>query len=139
MARIRHLEKAPITEALVDFRAAIPPDFAIDSLKSLRNTIGDRYPVVEEMRFVKAEFELSKGLPERKDTDFGIRGYLFKGQDGQDVAQFRADGFTYNRLQPYTSWDAVLPEALGLWELFVQTVVPVSITRSRSGISPHAD
>ena len=70
MARIRHLEKAPITEALVDFRA---------------------------------------------------------------------DGFTYNRLQPYTSWDAVLPEALGLWELFVQTVVPVSITRSRSGISPHAD
>jgi uncharacterized protein (TIGR04255 family) len=39
------------------------------------------------------------------------------------------DGFTFNRLKPYTSWEHILPEALRLWEVYVGLANPQGITR----------
>jgi uncharacterized protein (TIGR04255 family) len=39
------------------------------------------------------------------------------------------DGFTFNRLKPYTGWAQVLPQALELWRIYVEEFGPLSVTR----------
>ena len=55
---------------------------------------------------------------------------MLKSHDGLSIAQFRIDGFTYNRLRPYPSWEDILPEAIRLWRIYVATVVPEGIARA---------
>lgn len=77
MARVRHLSRAPITEALFDLRVALPEDFPVERLMQLRDRIGEKYPTVEEQRFFTAKltFQPSRELaPET--TELGLRGVL---------------------------------------------------------------
>ena len=53
----------------------------------------------------------------------------FRSSDRLNVVQFRVDGFTYNRLRPYTSWDELQPEVLRLWGLFQQAARPETCSR----------
>ena len=43
--------------------------------------------------------------------------------------QFRINGFTFNRLKPYTSWGDILPQVKDLWSLYIDIASPESITR----------
>ena len=45
------------------------------------------------------------------------------------VAQFRVDGFTFNKLEPYTTWENVFGEAARLWQIYAQTAQPLEIAR----------
>lgn len=130
MATIRHLSRPPITEALVDFRVSLPGAFKPESFAGVHEKIKDRYPSVDEMRRFEAQIqlEIGKSVSAQQETS-GLMGYRFQSSDGRDVAQFRADGFTYNRLEPYTSWDVVRPEALRLWQLFVETTQTTKVDR----------
>lgn len=130
MARIRHLERAPITEAIVDFRVRLPADFKAELFAPLKERLRDTYPVAEEGRAFKARFQFQEGKPAATDAEFmGLQAYLFKSADGHNIAQFRVDGFTYNRLAPYTRWNDVRPEALRLWELYVEVAHPLALDR----------
>jgi len=121
MARVRHLSRAPITEALFDLRAELPEAFPVERLKELRGRIGDGYPAMEEQRFftTKLTFQPSRE-PTPETTELGVRGYSFKSRDALTIAQFRRDGFTLNRLKPYTRWSDLLPEARTLWRLYAE-------------------
>src|SRR5258706_9879324 len=109
MATPQQLRKPPITEALVDVRAA--------STRPLdRGRLGDAlratYPKVREMREVQAGFEIKEGMsPVATAVDKGLSGLHYLTLDGLSIAQFRVDGFTHNRLSPYTTGDQVLTEA----------------------------
>lgn len=59
----------------------------------------------------------------------GLLGYFFRSEDKLDVAQFRKDGFTYNRLKPYTSWDEIFSKAKQLWEIYLEALSPQVVTR----------
>jgi uncharacterized protein (TIGR04255 family) len=45
------------------------------------------------------------------------------------LAQFRVDGFTLNRLRPYTSWDDLRPVALELWRVYLDAARPEALVR----------
>jgi uncharacterized protein (TIGR04255 family) len=45
------------------------------------------------------------------------------------VAQFRVDGFTFSKLEPYTTWDSVFAEALRLWAVYVKVADPSEVVR----------
>jgi len=130
VAAIRHLSRPPITEALVDFRVSLPGAFKPEAFTSLRDTIKYRYPNMEEMRRFEAQIqiELGKSVAAQQETT-GLLGYRFRSEDGKDVAQFRTDGFTYNRLEPYTSWEEVRPEAMRLWQLFLEKTAAARVDR----------
>src|SRR5262249_9107418 len=53
----------------------------------------------------------------------------FHSADGRDVVQFRNDGFTYNRLAPYTSGDAVIEEALRVWPAYLEVLARPDVKR----------
>jgi uncharacterized protein (TIGR04255 family) len=130
MARKRHLNNAPITEALIDFRVVTPTSFSAEAFLSLKPILAERYPIVEERRGFETQFALGKGSPPKSQfKDLGIHGYFFKTSDGLHIAQFRSDGFTFNRLKPYTAWENILPEALRIWKLYIDVVSPESVSR----------
>jgi uncharacterized protein (TIGR04255 family) len=130
MARPRHLTRAPITEAIVDFRVTPPPNFDETLLQPVVAQLRESYPVSEPKYGGETQIDFQTGLPPRAVTrDLGYLGTFFKTVDGLGIAQFRQDGFTFNRLKPYTSWEQIQPEAMRLWKIYVQTVKPEYVTR----------
>lgn len=132
MAEPRHLPNAPITEALIDLRVNKSDATALEqSLDMLKNRLGDRFPVTQARRGFEADFVFQLGRGARQHTkDTGFDGFFFSSQDGLNVVQLRPDGFTYNRLKPYTSWDEIYPQALELWRLYVEVAKPEFVVRT---------
>ncbi len=125
-----HLAKAPIVEAIVDFRVRLPAGFEIACFKELHPQFQSDYPNVEDRKLVEHKFEQSPGKePSHSTKDHGVIGYFFRSADKANLVQFRRDGFTFNRLKPYTSWEQVFPEAMRLWKTYVETCRPVEVSR----------
>ena len=125
-----HLNKAPIVEAVIDLRVRLPADFDIASFKALHPQFQAEYPKVEDQKLVEHEFEQVPGKqPSLSVQDHGIQGYVFRSADDANIVQFRRNGFTFNRLKPYTSWEQVFPEAKRFWKLYVETCHPIEISR----------
>jgi len=130
MAQERHLPNAPITEAIIDFRVKLSPDFRVGQFSILKEQLSASFPNVKEQKVSEAIFGLQKGkLFTSTIKEKELRGFRFESEDGCNVAQFRIDGFTFSRLKPYTSWDEVFPAAYELWNLYVETASPEFITR----------
>lgn len=130
MARPRHLARAPITEAIVDFRVKARPGFDPTVFGTLKESLAGRFPQVAEQRTLQAVLHVGARTgpaPEMKDV--GLHGLLFKSADGLDIAQFRVDGFTFNRLKPYTSWTQIFPLAMQLWNSYTSVAGPEMVTR----------
>ncbi|HKZ86222.1 MAG TPA: TIGR04255 family protein [Anaerolineae bacterium] len=130
MSEPHHLRSAPITEAIIDFRVKARPSFHAQEFSALKSTLVDRFPKVEERRGGKVTFQLSPGSTSYPAIeDIGLQGYFFKSPDDKLVAQFRIDGFTLNRLKPYTSWKELHPVATELWQQYCKIASPEAITR----------
>jgi uncharacterized protein (TIGR04255 family) len=130
MARQRHLARAPIVEAIFDIRVSRAQGFDPLSLQDLARREGDRYPVVEEQRAFLAQLEVAPGRPPTAGTqDLGLDGFLLRAADALTLAQFRGDGFSFNRLRPYTAWEELLPEFERLWGVYREGSRPETITR----------
>lgn len=130
MARIRHLRNAPIKEAIVDFRFSLPASFQPDRLREARERLAKDYPQMFEHKGMATQFEFQGGVPKEPRThDLGFQEILLRTEDQKNVAQFRVNGFTFNRLQPYTRWEKILPEALRLWAIYVDLAGPQKVTR----------
>ena len=130
MIEIRHLNNAPIVEAIIDIRTKLPVDFEPKSFLELKDEIIDEFPKMEERKLFSSEFGIKKGVVQPpSSTDHGLHGYFFKSEDKKKVVQFRVDGFTYSRLRPYTNWDETFEEAKTLWAMYCKIVSPESIPR----------
>ena len=114
----------------MDIRVAFDPPPSIETLRGLYNQVKDRYPSIDERRGFKAEIRVESGrISPPSAEDLGFAGLWCKSADGEQIVQFRPDGFTLNRLPPYTSADALIGEGLELWNLYVNATDPVSVTR----------
>lgn len=130
MPALRHLPNAPITEAIIDFRVKARPEFRPEEFASLKTQLSGRFPKVDEPRGLQATFRVIQGRGQPPVVqDLGLQGYFFKTADEKTIAQFRVDGFTFNRLHPYTSWKELFPQALDLWRLYSSVSRPEVITR----------
>ena len=130
MAEVRHLNNAPITEAIIDFRVKLPPEFNVEAFRKLKKTIGDRFPKVEERKLFSSQLRIKKGKPQPPSAEYhGVQGYFFRPEDDKKVAQFRIDGFTFSLLKPYTHWEEMFAEARELWEMYCGIAQPEAVTR----------
>ena len=130
MATVKHLDNAPITEAIVDFRVGAKPGLDVSVFDLLKEELSEQYPKVKEIRILEAQLpvgsaEIVTPLIKRHEA-IGLR---FGTSDGLDIVQFRLDGFTFNRLKPYTSWDQIFPTVMKLWSRYVTLANPSSVTR----------
>jgi len=125
-----HLSKAPIIEAVIDFRTALAPTFNVEKLQEAHATIRQDYPQMKTQRSWMGQMMQTAGKPPKQAIrDLGVTGYAFSSADGKYVAQFRRDGFSFSRLAPYTSWEDVFGRAAILWKLFYELAQPIEVSR----------
>ena len=123
-------QNAPIREALLDIRVELPGDVDLKKLETFHSFVKERFPERQERRFIKAELKLSPEMASAQlPTSSGTDGYFFRSQSEKKIVQARLDGFTFNKLKPYESWDALRSEASELWNFYLQVANPLRITR----------
>lgn len=128
MAKLRsHLANAPIVEALIDFRVLPQAQIAVDELGNLSAEVGSEYSKREQINVFSTRLDFNEGRSPQAAAAHSKVGWLYKSQN--QVAQFRLDGFTFSRLEPYTTWEAVFEEALRLWSVYAKKAQPAQISR----------
>lgn len=131
MPPARHLANAPIREALLDIRVELPAEFSAAVFKGLKTEVGSAYPKMIEGAKTEATLQLGPdGRFLSESRELGLYAVQYHSQDGKTVVQFRTDGFTLNRLRPYTEWDSIFPEAMRLWTVYSSVASPTSISRA---------
>lgn len=121
---------APIVEALLDIRVELPEETTLAKLEEFHDKVKGRFPEKQQRIQFQAGVKVSsEGTAAALPTSGGIDGYLFKSPQEKKMVQARLDGFTFNKLKPYKTWEMFRDEARELWEFYFQTTNPVRITR----------
>jgi uncharacterized protein (TIGR04255 family) len=123
-----HLAKAPIIEAIIEWRVKLDPNFPVDSLKRAGKILAPDYVVVREQRGFQYKVKAGKQLS-HTTRDLGIQGYQFRSADKLRVATLKQDGFSFSRLRPYSRWEDVFTEAQRLWKIYREVAEPEEISR----------
>jgi uncharacterized protein (TIGR04255 family) len=128
MAHMReHLRNAPIVEAVIDFRVVPQEEVSAETFAGLRTSIGENYAQEASIQSIEARFGVVHGMPLKPwqmQTDLGYRY-----QTATEVAQFRVDGFTFSKLERYTTWREVSSEAFRLWKVYFDLAKPRHVAR----------
>lgn len=129
MARIRHLNRAPIAEAVIELRIRPAGGLNSNVFLPLSQQLATRYPTEEKVQSLEATFGMKDGKPIGPDASYAELGVLRRSADQREVVQLRTNGFSFSRLAPYTSWEEVLPKALALWTSYRDLVKPERLIR----------
>lgn len=120
---------APISEALVDIQVGLPPEITVDDLARFGDErLKGLYPKRRPRSRWEGVLEVAEQQPRLKGQG-AIDGWLFYSQDERQIVQFRLDGFTLNRLRPYSDWGTVKAEAKLRWEIFRESARPTRVKR----------
>ena len=124
--RIRH-SKAPITEAIIDFRLNLPAETSLKDLRDLFPKIQDDYPNQEEYSIWEQQIAVgeSDAIPPTQEN----LGYIYSTSDRKQVLIAAKNGFTFSRLAPYDRWETFRDEAQSLWNIYRSNVHISAITR----------
>lgn len=131
MAEPRHLKNAPIREALIDIRVKGRAGLEAGHLDEARRKLSIEFPAAVEQRGAEAVLRMTAGEGElpAEIHDLGFHGFLLKSGDGLTAVQLRMDGFTFNRLHPYTSWEEIFPRAMNAWKMYCEVAQPEAVRR----------
>jgi len=129
MEKYLYLKNAPIHEAIIDIRVGLPPEFDSKVFLKEKNEM-------EKMGYPKTEqcWELTAGITFNQEKsslshDRVPKGYWFTTENRTSIVQFRKDGFTFNKLKPYTSWGEIEKAAKAAWEVYKKLIGAPQIIR----------
>lgn len=123
---------SPIIEAVLDIDCDMPPKFDLTALEgTLRGLLKEKYPKMRKAFLQQHRIETKAEEPPNVSSTQGIQAFQFLNDDERQIAQFRTQGLSFNRLAPYSTLDDYLPEIERLWDLFVKIVSPVKIRAIR--------
>ncbi len=113
---------------MIDVRVTLPSEVRIEDLKPLAEIARHDYPnlgkrVLAQFLF-KESPDLHSSVSERRQD-----GWVLKNQDGNQLLQFRLDGFTLNRLAEYETWEAIIEEAMKWWTSYKEFIHPSEVLR----------
>jgi uncharacterized protein (TIGR04255 family) len=120
---------APITEAVLDIRVELPEKVKLEDLEAYQADISERFPEKKERISFAGGFQISKDGYSTIAPEHKINGYLFKSQADKKIVQPSLGGFSFNKLNPYDSWESFCKEGRELWDLYSQKYKPTKITR----------
>lgn len=122
----------PIVEAILDIDCAMPPGQKISELeKPVFQQLQDRYPKLRGLLLQSHQIEPQPDRPPKLSVSQAVQALQFLHADERQLVQFRAQGFSFNRLAPYTRLDDYLPEIQRTWKIFLATAKPAQIRQVR--------
>ncbi len=126
------LTHAPIVEAVLDIECDLPAGQQLAALEGpARERFGDRYPRFRTQYFQEHQVETKPDSPPNLSTRHGVIAFQLLQEDEKQLVQVRVQGFSFNRLAPYTSLDDYLPEIEQSWRQYVALATPHQVRRIR--------
>jgi len=124
------LANAPIVEAIVEIDCDLPPTIDLLELENQATTqFRGRYPQSRRQVVPRHEpdrdGEKLREVPVRQE----IGALQFLSKDERQLVQIRQEGFSFNRLAPYTILDDYLGEIERTWGIFREVTRPVQVRR----------
>ncbi len=126
----RHYSKAPITEAIIDLRVLLPGDVSVNKLADIHSYIRNKFPTVQPIHRGVGLVAFQRGMPTEVNTSEQHLGFWFRSEDNLRTFQVTLEGFTFNRLAPYDSWEEFSNDARSLWEIYREICRPTHVTRA---------
>ena len=122
------LKNAPIVEAVLNIECDMPPvqDIAMISV-SAREAFLPQYPQFRPMLVMEHRIEAKPETPPELSLKNSLQGFQFLQDDGKQLVQMRSQGFSFNRLAPYSSLDDYLGEMERAWSVFIKIASPVQV------------
>jgi len=127
MIEPRHLAHAPIKEALIDLKVALPQGATVETLDQHDFLATAGYTIRKAIR--QGTLRVDGGNPKDSTVEHSLIGYRYESPDGSRVLQLRTNGFTFSKLQPYTTWEDLKAEAEAAWAIYRKIASPTRITR----------
>ncbi|NNM84509.1 MAG: TIGR04255 family protein [Phycisphaerales bacterium] len=129
---IQKLSNPPIVEAVLDIDCDMPPTLDWAALKeSARNAYREYYPQFQTISSGTIQIEGPPGGSQAHKTLRGVQSLQFFHEDRKQLVQVRSQGYSFNRLAPYSALDDYLPEIERTWKLFVGIAGPKLIRTVR--------
>lgn len=126
------LANAPIIEAILDVDCDMPPGQQIALLeKTARNAFRPEYSKFRTAFIQTHQIEAKADQPPQMSVQHAIQAFQFLSEDEKQIVQLRTQGFSFNRLSPYTSFDDYLPQIEKAWRLFISVASPIQIRSVR--------
>ena len=126
MANPRHLNRAPIREAVIDIQFS--PPVALDTVKLMTERLKNEFPKSGEIWQASVGFRLGvDGSNDETSTEKNVVGIRY--DTNEYVLQCQVDRFTFSRLAPYESWEEMSGVARRLWQEFISVTTPGTVTR----------
>jgi uncharacterized protein (TIGR04255 family) len=124
----RHYDKAPIKEAIIDIQIEKPPSLTLADIDKVGISLPRGYTKRQNLITgeLRGQFQDGKLTATAKQEQMG---YVFAGDEGKHVVQFRVNGFTFSRLAPYQNWQQLRDEAQTLWKSYRQIVGGIPVVR----------
>jgi uncharacterized protein (TIGR04255 family) len=126
----RRYNRAPITEAVIDLRVNLPEGFTVDKLKEIHSSISEKFPTIEPFYKGVGALLYQPGESFKVDTSEQQIGYWFRSEDNLQTFQATLEGFSFNRLAPYKSWEEFSSDAKNLWGVYKEICSPTHVTRA---------
>jgi uncharacterized protein (TIGR04255 family) len=112
VARVRHLSRAPLREAIIDIQLVHP--FDAKFAENLANLLIPGFERKNEIR----QFSVSitgAAIPSRTEE---LLGWRYESEDGGRIVQLRRDGIGYSIVREYTEWADIKAAAESVWDLY---------------------
>jgi uncharacterized protein (TIGR04255 family) len=127
MQERRYYSKAPITEAIIDFKVVLSSDTALQDLRRLFPEIAADYPHQEDFLLLKSQ--VTAGVSVGASANQTLVGYVYSSDDRKQILNTGLSRFTFSRLAPYDRWETFRDEAKRLWGIYCQMVRVESVNR----------
>jgi uncharacterized protein (TIGR04255 family) len=122
------LGNSPVVEVVLDIDCDLPPDFDLaGSEDRFREAFLSSYPKLRKSIVATHHVEVKAGSPTHTSAELGVSAHQHVSEDEKQIVQVRREGFSFNRLAPYSGLDACLPEIERAWRLFVDLALPIQI------------
>lgn len=118
------LDQPPIIEAVVEIQCDLPP--ALDLLRiqdQAKSRFRNGYPKARRQVVQSHELHVQPATP----SEVGAMQFLT--EDEKQLVQIRVEGYSFNRLAPYSSLDDYLPEIERTYGIFRELAEPIQIRR----------
>lgn len=127
-----NLANPPIVEALLDIECDMPPAQQLEALiDPAKAAFGDKYPKLQTQYLQEYRLKAAPDSLSSLATRPGLVGLRFLQDDEKALVQARVEGFSFNRLAPYTRFDDYLPEIERAWRLYVALASPILVRTIR--------
>lgn len=126
MAKPRYLSRAPIREAIIDIQFA--PAVNVESVAAFAQEAAGIEGSISDLWETKLELTVEPDGAQHSHTGTCV-GKRIDFPGSKHVVQLRTTGFTFSRLPPYETWEAMSELALDIGFRYLAAVRPERVVR----------